>query len=118
MKRIKSRFTPYNDGILFVCQPESAQSSFNAVKNTTAKKDIKRIIQLNYVELNRRDRDFEFAESQGRTLSMKVKTRLYSRANSNHMIMIGNRLYSIFDIDKDTRTEEMYLYLEEIRRLT
>ena len=118
MKRFKSRFTAFVDGILFVCQPESAQSSFNAVKNTTAKKDVRKILQLDYVELSKRERDLEFAESQGRTLSMKVKTRLHEKVTSYHMIMIGDKLYSIIDLDKDIREEEMYLYLEEIRRLS
>lgn len=117
MKRFKSKFTAYNDGILFVCQPQSEQSSFNAVRNTTQKQDMKRILQLNFAELQKRERDLDFAESQGRTLSIKVKTRLHEKVTNYHMIMIEDRLYSIIDLDKDTRAEEMFLYLEEVRRL-
>lgn len=118
MKRFKSKFTTYNDGVLFVCKPQSEQSSFNAVINTVRKQDIQRVLQLNYAELQKRERDLEFAESQGRTLSMKVKTRLHEKVKKYHMIIIGDMLYSIIDLDKDTRAEEMFLYLEEVRRLT
>ena len=117
MKRFKSKFTAYNDGTLFVCKPQAEQSSFNAVRNPVSKQDINKILQLNYVELSKRERDLEFAESRGRTLNMKVKTRLHEKVTNYHMIMIGDMLYSIIDLDKDTRAEEMFLYLEEARKL-
>lgn len=118
MKRLEGKFTVYNDGVLFVCKPGSSESSFSAVLNTTEKKAVKKILQLDYVELSKREQDVEFAESQGHTLSMKVKTRLHKSVTNYHRILIGEMLYSIIKLDKNTRKEEMYIYLEEERKLS
>ena len=84
---MKSRFSTFNDGVLFICKPESDHSSFNAV-------------------------------SQGRNLTMKVKTRLHSQVTKFHQVLIEDVLYSIIDLDIDRDRSEMYLYLEEVRKLS
>jgi len=86
---MKSRFSTFNDGVLFICKPESDHSSFNAVKNPTKKKELEKILKLNYNEMYRREQD-----------------------------LIEDMLYSIIDLDKDRDRSEMYLYLEEVRKLS
>lgn len=114
----RSRFSTYNDGVLWVCDPEDTASDFGAVKNTTKKDDLKRIQKLDYKEMSKRDQDLDFAESQGRVLNMKVKCRLWPKVNKLHQILIGKVLYSIINLDEDRTSQEMYLYLEEVRRLS
>ena len=114
----RSRFSTFGDGVLWVCNPEEAASDFGAVKNTTKKEELKRIQKLNYEEMSKRDQDLDFAESQGRTLSLKVKCRLWPKVNKLHQILIGKVLYSIINLDEDRASQEMYLYLEEVRKLS
>jgi hypothetical protein len=113
----KSRFATYNDGILFVCTSNKKEADFGATKNATTEDDLNKIIKLAYAEMSKRDEDQDFAESQGRVLSMKVKTRMRQQVNKLHMVMIGSILYSIIYVDFDKAAEEMYLYLEEARKL-
>ena len=115
---MRSRFSTFNDGVLFVCRPESDQSSFNAVKNPTKKSDLDRILKLNFDEMSRREQDLQFAESQGRNLTLKVKTRWHGKVTKSHQVLIGDMLYSIIDLDQDRDKSEMYLYLEEVRKLS
>ena len=115
---MKSRFSTFNDGVLFICKPESDYSSFNAVKNPTKKTELDKILKLNYDEMSRREQDLQFAESQGRNLTMKVKTRLRNQVTKFHQVLIEDVLYSIIDLDKDRDGAEMYLYLEEVRKLS
>lgn len=114
----KSRFSTFNDGVLWVCDPEEAASDFGAVKNTTKKEELKKIGKLDYKEMSKRDQDLDFAESQGRVLNMKVRCRLWPNVTKLHQILIGKILYSIINLDEDRNSQEMYLYLEEVRRLS
>lgn len=115
---MRPKFSNYNDGVLYVCRPDSGQSDFNAVKNPTHKVDLQRVYKLDYCEMSRRDQDMDFAESQGRTLSLKVKTRLLDPVNRLHMVVIGNVLYSIINLDKNRASKEMFFYLEEVREIS
>ena len=114
----KSRFSTFNDGILWICEPEDISSDFGAVKNTTKKEALKRIVKLAFKEMSKRDQDMDFAESQGRVLSIKVKCRIWPKANKMHLVLIGKVLYSIINLDEERNSQEMYLYLEEVRKLT
>lgn len=115
---MKSKFSTFNDGVLFICKPESEYSSFNAVKNLSRRVDLEKIGKLNFDEMSRREQDLQFAESQGRNLTVKVKTRLQSRVTKFHQVLIEDTLYSIIDLDIDRNRSEMYLFLEEVRKLS
>ena len=114
----KSRFSTFNDGVLWVCEPESSVSDFNAIKNTSREDQLEKIEKLVYHEMSKRDQDMEFAESQGRVLSIKVKCKLRPKVNTLHQILIEKTLYSIIKLDEDRSRDEMYLYLEEVRKLS
>lgn len=113
----KRKFSTYNDGMLYVCEKINEGSDFGAVKNAVKKEDLKKKIKLAYGEMYKRDEDLDFAESQGRALSIKVKTRLHPDVNKNNEILIGDMLHSIIKLDQDRNKNEMYLYLEEVRVL-
>lgn len=115
---MKVKIPTFNDGVLYVCKPEAERSSFNAVRNPTVEADLEKIIKLDFDETSRRDQDLDFAESQGRSLNMKVKTRLRPEVTKHHQVLIGAMLYSIIYIDYNRDRGEMYLYLEEVRKLT
>lgn len=115
---LKSKFSTFNDGMLYICKPESEVNSFNAVKNPVKRSDLTRTLKLAFCEMSRRDQDLAFAESQGRTLTLKIKTRLHGDITKQHQVLIGDILYSIIHLDPDRSKDEMYLYLEEVRKLS
>lgn len=118
MKQFRPRMDTYNSGALYVCRPISGKSSFSAKKNTVTYADLERIEKLDYEEKAKRLEDMDFAQRDDRTLSLKVRTRYLSRcADTSYQVLIGDRLYGIIKIDPDKAAGEMYLYLEEIRRL-
>lgn len=114
----RSRFSTFNDGMLFVGTVTSGTTDFGAVKNATKSSDIKKLFKLAYNEMSKRDEDMDFAESQGHTLSMKVKTRHNDGVSMQNQIIIGKTLYSIYKLDCDRSKQEDYLYLEEVRKLS
>ena len=114
---IKTRFQTYNDGVLYICKPPEEKSSFNAIKNQSEKKSIKKRLKLDYKEMTKRDQDMAFAESFGRTLNMKVKTPLNESIEATDEILIGDMLYSLIHIDFSREKKEMYLYMEEARKV-
>ena len=114
----KAKRKTYNDGVLFICEQQSAKSDFGAVRNQISLSDLMTLVKLSYCEMTKRDADITFAESIGRQLSLKVKTLLHSAADAARSVLIGDMLYSIVKLDFDRKRNEMYLYLEEFRRLS
>ncbi len=114
---MKKRFQTYNDGFLYVCTSRMTESDFNAVRNATQETELTKLLKLAYTELSKRDEDMDFAESQGRTLSLKVKTRFHPLVNKMLMVLIEDTLYSIVKLDPDREKREMYFYLEEVRKI-
>ena len=115
---MRTKFNNYNDGVLFVCRPTSTQSDFNAVRNPDSRDELDVLWKLDFREMSRREQDMDFAESQGRTLTLKAGTRLLDLVDKMHMVTIGDVLYSIINLDKDRSAGEMFFYLEEVRRLS
>jgi SPP1 family predicted phage head-tail adaptor len=74
-------------------------------------------VKLAYEECSKRQQDLDFAESHGKTLNMKIKTRLITNINSNQKIIIIDDLYDIIYIDYDNKKQEMYFYLERVRQI-
>ena len=114
----RSRFSTFNDGMLYVCTVTSDQTDFGAVKNVTKSSDLKKELKLAYKEMSKRDEDMDFAESQGHTLDLKVKCRYHGDISMQNQIIIGKTLYSVYKLDIDRYSQEMYLYMEEVRKLS
>lgn len=115
---MKSKFSTYNQGILWICETSNEASSFNAPRNPTASNDMTKIQKLDFEKVSIREQDKDFAESKDRTRTMKVKTRYHASATTDRQVLIGKDLYDIFNVDPDTAEKEMYLYLEKVRTLT
>lgn len=114
----KQRFSVYTDGIMYICRESEQKSDFGAVKNAKRESEIIRTGKLAFREMSKRDEDLEFAESHGRTLTIKVATRLYPDISKLDQIIIGSVLYSILKIDISREKRENYIYLEEVRSLS
>ena len=114
----KSRFSNYNDGMVFLYRRKDENiSSFKQNKNIKSVNDLNLIVKLAFEESVKRERDLEFAEKQGFSLSVKVKTRLYPDVDNDCVAVIDGCLYSISYSDKDRHKNEMWLYLERIGQI-
>lgn len=114
---MKSKFPPYNSGILEIYNRKEIKSDFGAVKNITSKSDLVFVAKFPFTEMSKRDEDMEFAERQGNSLSMKVKIRFVDFVGQYNDVVIGDKLYNIYKLDIDRVKQELYLYLEEVRKL-
>lgn len=111
----KSKFPRFNDGVAYVYAEATKRSTFGAKENTREVEESDLICKLDFEQMSKREQDQEFANQNGYSLSMKIRTRYVEAVKSHCKVVIENTLYDIFDIDK-TRTEQ-YLYLEEVRKI-
>lgn len=114
---MRSKFSKYNDGMLQICTQNQKKTDFAAAHNVTKLADLEMVSKMAYGEMSKRAEDMEFAESQGRSLSMKVRVRLVDFIKSSHSVLIGKTLYDIYKLDSSREKQEMYLYLEEVRKV-
>ncbi len=117
-KPLNQRFSPtYNEGVLYISELNTQQTSFGAVTNAVKVSDVKKIQKLDFKEMSKRERDFDFAQASDHTLDKKVKTPYHPSANTDRQVLIGRTLYDIYQVDSNERGMEMYLYLEKMREL-
>lgn len=109
------KFPKFNDGVAKLYREKERSTGFNAKVNAKALDDLDFICKLDYEQTSKREQDMEFANQSGHSLSMKIRTRYVSIVDNKCKVIIDNTLYDIYDIDK-TRTE-LYLYLEEERKI-
>ena len=108
-------FPKFNDGIAYIYKEKERSSGFNAKVNAKELDDLNFICKLDFEQMSKREQDQEFANQNGHSLSMKIRTRYVSFVDNKCKAVIENTLYDVYDIDK-TRTE-LYLYLEEARKI-
>ena len=110
-----NNFARLNDGVAYVYREKPRRTDFSAKKNVRELDDLDFVCKLAFEEMSKRQQDQEFANQNGFSLSMKIRTRFVANVDSKCKVVINGFLYDIADIDK-TRTE-LYLYLEEVREI-
>lgn len=116
-KHLNPRFSNYNHGVLYIAKASTQSSGFGAVTNPVKMSDMEKLQKLDFEEMSKRERDFEFAQSSDHSLDLKVRTRFHSSATADRQVLIGRTLYDIFQVDGNEFSGEMYLYLEKVREL-
>lgn len=113
------RIQNYLDGFAYVYRPkeEETKSHFGAKVNVKSKEDMELIYKLAYQQSYKRLQDIEFAESSGRDLTLKIKTRYVNGIKNSDKVVIDGMLYDIIYTDEDRANRELYMYLEECRRI-
>ena len=117
MKKVHSLndFPKFNDGVANVYREKKRTTDFAERKNAKGIEHLDFICKLDYEQMSKREQDQQFANDNGHSLSMKIRTRYVYLVDNKCKIIIDKTLYDIYDIDK-TRTE-LYLYLEEVRSI-
>ena len=111
----KVEFSKYNDGIVHIYREKERRTDFNAKQNVSALDNMDFIVKLAFEEAAKREQDLEFANQNGFSLTMKIKTRFVKAVDNKCKAVIDGYLYDVSYIDK-TRTE-MWLYLEGVKPL-
>lgn len=111
----KRKFSTYNDGVVHIYREKERRNDFNAKKNVSLLDDMTFICKLDFAEASKREQDLQFAEQNGFSLTMKIKTRFVKDVDNKCKAVIGGYLYDVSYIDK-TRTE-MFLYMEGVKPL-
>ena len=109
----KPKFSTYNDGVVRIYREKERRNDFSAKQNVSMLDDMNFIVKLDFAEASKREQDLEFAEQQGFSLTMKIKTRFVKEVDNKCKAIIDGYLYDVSYIDK-TRTE-MWLYLEGVK---
>lgn len=106
-----------NDGWIYILKVPERKNSFSAPIAPKSRGDMEELACLAYKEMSKRDEDYSFAESVGKGLSMKVKTHIHLLVSKTCKCIISDMLYDIIKIDFNKAKDEMYLYLEEVRKI-
>lgn len=109
----KPKFSTYNDGVVCIYREKERRNDFNAKKNVSLLDDMTFVCKLDFAEASKREQDLQFAEQNGFSLSMKIKTRFVKEVDNKCKAVIDGYLYDVSYIDK-TRTE-MFLYMEGVK---
>ncbi|MCQ2479027.1 MAG: phage head closure protein [Clostridia bacterium] len=115
---MKNNYKPqtFKDGAVIIVKDKAKEG---IIRPSNAKKmsDFIVVNDLDFEEKSIREQDFQFAESTGRTLSRKIKVHLVDGISSTMHAIIDGVIYSIFKADIDRHKREIFLYLEEERKL-
>lgn len=114
----KPKFSRYNDGVVYIYREEEGRKTdFSAKKNVKALEDMEYIVKLTFEEASKREQDIEFAQQNGFTLALKIKTRLCSEVDNKCKAVIDGYLYDVSYLDIDRRKAEMWLYLQGVKEI-
>ena len=111
----KAKFTRYNDGVISIYREKAKRTDFAAKKNVSELDNLDFIVKLAYAEVSKREQDIDFAQQNGFSLTLKVRTRFHGDVDNKCKAIINNYLYDVSYVDKNR--VEMWLYLEGVRRL-
>lgn len=115
MLRKKRRLPTYPDGVVEIYREKDRQTDFGAKRNARSLDHMDIVATLAYQERSCREQDFAFAEQQGFTLSMKVRTPLCDGVDASCKAVVGRRLFDISHVNKSKR--DMYLYVSSAGEL-
>ena len=106
-----------NDGYIEVYSVKDRENEFGAETSPKSLDDLEYVVSMAFAEEYKREQDMAFAEALDSTLSLKVRTLLYSAITKQHKIVWNQCIYNIMKIDYNRSEKVMYLYLEEARSL-
>lgn len=112
----KPRFSLYNDGMVSIYREKDKRSNFSAKINAVSLNDLELVGKLAFAEASKRQQDVEYAQQQGFTLSLKIKTRYIKGVDNKCKAVIDGYLYDVSYVDS-TRTE-LFLYLQGVDYVT
>lgn len=111
----KRKFACYNDGVISIYREKVKRSNFAAKENVSELDDLEFIAKLDYEESSKREEDLNFAEQNGFSLTLKIRTRYLPMVDNKCKAIIDGYLYDVAYVDK-SRTEQ-WIFLEGVKEL-
>lgn len=116
--RTSKKIPAYRDGYVSFVQPLSSNiSSFGAPKNTRSEGDTEKVVMMAYDRMHIRQRDLEWAYTNDKTLSLKIRCPYHPSVSVNMQAIIEDMLYDVYQVDPDANNNQMFIYLQENRKL-
>jgi len=106
----KKKRHEYTDGVAYFCKKKTE-------KNPRSMDDLEIMYKLAYEEKSIRQADMEFAVQMDKQMTLKIVTQDNGVMDSTLLTAVNNALYAIIHIDRDRKANELYFYLQEVRRL-
>lgn len=100
----------YNDGVMKLYKKITE-------KNVKGLNDLQYLSKLAFTEKTIRQEDIEFAMQQDKKITMKIVTPDDGNMDTSRCAVIGGVIYGIIHIDRDKKKNELYFYLQEIRKI-
>lgn len=107
---MQKQMPTYNDGIVKLYKR-------NTDRNPKSLDDLTYLSKLAFTEKTIRQEDIEFAMQQDKKLTMKIVTQNDGNMDTSRCAVIENVIYGIINIDRDKKKNELYFYLQEIKRI-
>lgn len=107
---MQKQIQTYNDGIVKLYKR-------NTDRNPKSLDDLTYLSKLAFTEKTIRQEDIEFAMQQDKKLTMKIVTPNDGNMDTSRCAVIENVIYGIINIDRDKKKNELYFYLQEIKRI-
>ena len=116
--KTSKKVAPYRDGYVSFVRPIGSNvSSFGAKKNTRSTDDVTSVVMLAYDRMTHRQQDLEFAYNMDKSLDMKLRCPFHPAVNTKLQAIIEDVLYDVYEVDPDINNMQMFVYLQENRRL-
>lgn len=109
--KVRKKQKSYSDGIAELYRKKDPESNVKSLD------DLEHLGFLYYTEKSNRQQDVEFAQQLGTTLSLKIATPDDGNMDSSRNVVIGDTIYAIIYIDRSRAEQELYFYLEEVRKI-
>ena len=116
---IKKKVFSYNDGVCEIYREKDSllSTDFNIKRNARTLNDYNFVVESFYGVVTIREEDYNFAESMGKKITLKIRTPFILQIDSSYKIMIDSYMYDIIKVDADKRNKELYFYLEGGRKI-
>lgn len=111
----KPKFSRYNDGVVSIYREKEKKSNFGAKENVSVLDDMDFVAKLDFEQASKREQDLAFAEQNGFSLTLKIRTRHLPSVDNKCKAVIDGYLYDVAYTDKNR--VEMWLFLEGIKEL-
>lgn len=109
---IKNKFQNYNDGILlFGHYIDTYDTNGNAMEEKEFIKKGKLFFSLTSI----REQDRYNYDTDKIKITLKLKVKYNPVLKSNYIIKIDNKLYKILHLDRDSKKENLYVYLSDYK---
>lgn len=107
----------YNDGVISVYNSNISLNGFSAKVNERSINDLEFVTSLFFSEESKRQQDVIFAKSIDKQLTFKVKTPFSDKVEVNQKVIYKDKLYNIFFVDLSYDKQELFIYMEEVRKI-